>query len=55
MIALLIILPLVALIVGVASGFVLGIRQTARMIARMDTAQLDELADRVWEARHGGG
>lgn len=55
MIWLLVLLPLVTLAVGVASGFVLGTRQTARMIARMTPSELDTLADRVWEARHGGG
>jgi uncharacterized protein YneF (UPF0154 family) len=52
---LLIILPLVALVVGVASGFVLGTRQTARMIARMSESQLDDLADRVRRHRDGTG
>jgi uncharacterized protein YneF (UPF0154 family) len=50
-----IILPLVALIAGVASGFVLGTRQTARMIARMSESQLDDLADRVRELHNGPG
>lgn len=54
MIWLLIFLPLATLIVGVASGFVLGTRQTARMIARMDDAQLDALADKVRRYRDGG-
>lgn len=52
---LLILLPLVALAVGVASGFVIGTRQTARMIARMSESQLDDLADRVRRHRDGIG
>lgn len=55
MIWLLIVLPMVALGAGVASGFVLGTRQTARMIARMTPSQLDELADKVREYRDGTG
>jgi hypothetical protein len=50
---LLIILPLATLSAGVASGFVLGTRQTARMIARMSESQLDDLADRVRRHRDG--
>lgn len=53
MIWLLIILPLVTLAVGVASGFVLGTRQIARMIARMSESQVDALAEQV--RRHRGG
>jgi uncharacterized protein YneF (UPF0154 family) len=52
---LLIIMPLVALIAGAASGFVIGTRQMPRMLARMSPADVDELADRVRELRNGPG
>lgn len=53
MIWLLILLPLAALLVGVASGFVIAWRRLPRMIARMTPSQLDAVADKVWEARGG--
>jgi uncharacterized protein YneF (UPF0154 family) len=42
-----------ALLAGLACGFVIGCRQLDRMIARMSPDQVDALADRVWELNHG--
>lgn len=41
-----------SLAAGGALGFVIGIRQMPRMLARMSTEQIDTLADKVGELRH---
>lgn len=45
----------VALAVGGAAGFVIASRQLAHTLARMSDAQMDTLADRVRELKHGTG
>lgn len=41
-----------SLAIGGVGGFVIGIRQMPRMLARMSTEQIDTLADKVGELRH---
>lgn len=49
----LLVAALVLLGIGAACGFVIGTRQMARMIARMNESELDTLADRVRGYRDG--
>lgn len=46
---------LVGVLIGAASGFVIASRLLPHTLARMSDAQLDSLADRVRELRHGPG
>lgn len=55
MIALLILLPAVALLLGVTVGFVIASRQLPHTLSRMSDDQLDTLADKVRELKHGPG
>lgn len=55
MIALLILLPAVALLLGAAVGFVIASRLVPHTLSRMSDDQLDTLADKVRELKDGAG
>lgn len=54
-IALLILLPAVALLLGATAGFVIASRLLPHTLSRMSDDQLDTLADKVRELKHGPG
>jgi uncharacterized membrane protein YccC len=51
----LLVAALVGVLIGAACGFVIASRLLPHTLARMSDDQLDVLADRVRELRHGSG